>query len=541
MKHRPLPRRHRRWAAAERLFRHRLGTHLLAVAACIGLWTVAPSSPAANYTNPVLPGDYPDPSVIRVGSEYWATATTSEWAPLFPLLRSEDLVHWEHVDNVFQRRPDWASANFWAPEISEHGGKFYIYYVGRKKGGPLSLAVATAEKPQGPWTDHGPMIGQAAGSIDAVTAIHENSKRWLLWKEDGNSRNQPTPIWAQELSGDGTRLVGEMKELFRNDAPWEKNLVEGPFVQKRGEYFYCFYSGNGCCGAGCNYALGVARSKSLLGPWEKHAKNPILAGNEVWRCPGHGSIVSTPDGRDFLLYHAYHAKNFIYTGRQGLLDEVLWTADGWPAIHGGKGPSLRAAGPKEFAPGELKRSFADEFNDAKLRPEWQWPANNEPSIQVRDGSLILSATAGRARDLLGAIAGVKTMTGDYTAETILDRGALKPGVQAGLSAVGDAQNALGIVLGDDKVSVYRRQKNKHEVVASVPAPTGNRFHLRMKASGGHLFRFAFSADGTTWVNAGSAFDLEGNYLPPWDRGIRVGLTVGGAENASGRFEMLSMK
>src|SRR5262245_15400172 len=75
--------------------------------------TAAPDT----YSNPVLAGDFPDPSVIRVGNEYWATATTSEWGPIFPLLRSRDLVHWELIGNVFQKRPAWAVANFWAPEI----------------------------------------------------------------------------------------------------------------------------------------------------------------------------------------------------------------------------------------------------------------------------------------------------------------------------------------------------------------------------------------------------------------------------------------
>jgi len=81
---------------------------------------------ADTYANPVLPGDFPDPSVIRVGDEYWATATTSEWGPLFPLLRSGDLVHWELTGHVFHTPPDWAVANFWAPEISEYRGKFYL-------------------------------------------------------------------------------------------------------------------------------------------------------------------------------------------------------------------------------------------------------------------------------------------------------------------------------------------------------------------------------------------------------------------------------
>ena len=122
----------------------------------------------AEYRNPVIPGDYPDPSIIRVGSEFWATATSSEWGPQFPLLRSTDLVNWEQVGNVFAHRPAWATANFWAPEISMYKDKYYVYYVGRKAGGPLSVAVATADKPGGPYTDHGPLVSQPMGSIDPV-------------------------------------------------------------------------------------------------------------------------------------------------------------------------------------------------------------------------------------------------------------------------------------------------------------------------------------------------------------------------------------
>src|SRR5262249_27497681 len=89
------------------------------------------------YQNPVLPGDYPDPSVIRVGEDFYATATTSEWAPLFPLLHSRDLVNWTNIGAVFNKRPDWAVGNFWAPEISRFKDAYYIYYVGRKRNGPL--------------------------------------------------------------------------------------------------------------------------------------------------------------------------------------------------------------------------------------------------------------------------------------------------------------------------------------------------------------------------------------------------------------------
>src|ERR1051325_189385 len=141
---------------------------ILAAMCSVASMAKAAEEAAGTYNNPVLAGDYPDPSIIRVGKEYWATATSSEWGPQFPLLRSSDLVNWKIVGAVFPQRPAWAVGNFWAPEISEHHGRYYVYYVGRKKDGPLSVAVATAEKPAGPYTDRGPLVSQDAGSIDPM-------------------------------------------------------------------------------------------------------------------------------------------------------------------------------------------------------------------------------------------------------------------------------------------------------------------------------------------------------------------------------------
>src|SRR5919205_1054500 len=89
------------------------------------------------FENPVLPGDYPDPSVIRVGNDYWATATTSQWAPIFPLLHSTDLVNWRLVSSVFQSPPPWSAGSYWASEIAEADGRFFVYYTARRKDGPL--------------------------------------------------------------------------------------------------------------------------------------------------------------------------------------------------------------------------------------------------------------------------------------------------------------------------------------------------------------------------------------------------------------------
>ncbi|MDQ3917648.1 MAG: family 43 glycosylhydrolase, partial [Acidobacteriota bacterium] len=135
----------------------------------------------ATYSNPVEAGDFPDPSVTRVGADFYASATTSEWGPEFPILHSRDLVNWEVIGAVFQRRPAWATGSFWAPEISQYRGRFFVYYVGRKTGGPLCVAVATAARPQGPYADHGPLVCQEVGSIDPFPVTDEQGRRFLLW------------------------------------------------------------------------------------------------------------------------------------------------------------------------------------------------------------------------------------------------------------------------------------------------------------------------------------------------------------------------
>ncbi|HEX8459650.1 MAG TPA: family 43 glycosylhydrolase [Pyrinomonadaceae bacterium] len=501
----------------------------------------------AVYTNPALAGDYPDPSVIRVGQDYWATATSSEWAPEFPILHSRDLVNWRVVGAVFPKRPAWSVGNYWAPEISEDRGRFYIYYTAKKKDGPLCVAVATARRPQGPYTDHGPLVCQEVGSIDGFSIRDERGQRYLVWKEDGNSRSVPTPIWAQRLSPDGTRLIGERQELIRNDQAWEKHaslpygdLVEGPAIVRRGDYFYMFYSGNFCCDRQCNYMMGVARSRKLLGPWEKNPANPILRGNEAWKCPGHGTVVTDARGRDYMMYHAMDARDFIYVGRQALIDEVRWGADGWPTINGGHGPSARAASPHGFPERNAEHYFFDDFTAQGLQPGWQWPQANEPVVRTeraRGGRLVLSPVAAQAANPIGAVVARLATLGDYDATVLIDARDLREGAVAGLAAYGDGENALGAATDGRNVVLWRRQKNEQKVVSTLSdAVKTPLVYLRMTADDARRYRFAVSADGNRWRNIGE--EMDGEYLPPWDRGVRVALTAGGAANASAKFEWL---
>ena len=440
----------------------------LVVAACLVATTLSfgQAQSTATYGNPVLPGDYPDPSVIRVGDTFWATATTSQWAPLFPLMKSADLVNWTRAGAVFQDPPAWSAGSYWAPEIAQDRGRFFVYYTARRKNGPLCVAVASARQPQGPYTDHGPMICQDAGSIDAALVIDEEGQRYLVWKEDGNSRKMPTPIWAQPLSADGTALTGTRRELIRNTAPWEAHLIEGPYILRRDGWFYMFYSSDACCGRECNYKLGVARARRLLGPWERNPANPILKGNQHWKCPGHGSLVSDANGRTFLLYHAYDPEDFQFAGRQGLLDEVTWTPRGWPEINGGQGPSARAASPFGAAERPKAGSFADEFDRPAPDPAWQWPWEHKPELAVTSGALVLRATAAFADNPAGTVVAQQTVAGDYTATTRVLTGGLAPTAMPGLAAYGNQENAIGVSLNAGRALLWRRKAGKQETITS---------------------------------------------------------------------------
>src|SRR5437868_5995478 len=227
------------------------------------------------YKNPVIPGDFPDPSVIRVGEDFYAATTSGNWAPHFPLLHSRDLINWEIIGAVLTETPKWAKGDFWAPEIVQDKGRYFVYYVGRRHegrgrfegretNGTLCVAVATASKPTGPYTDKGPLVCQQMGSIDPFFVRDENDKPFLIWKEDGNAFDKPTWLWAEQLDESGTKLLGKPKKLFRNTELWEGGVVEGAYVLPRDGWFYFFYSGNACCGRGCKYAMGVARSSTLL-------------------------------------------------------------------------------------------------------------------------------------------------------------------------------------------------------------------------------------------------------------------------------------
>jgi xylan 1,4-beta-xylosidase len=500
-------------------------------------------SPAAAPKGAVMAGDYPDPSLIRVGDDYWAVGTSSAWAPVFPILHSRDLANWKIVSAVFTKPPAWSKGDYWAPEIANLAGKYFVYYSARnRKTSKLCLGVATAPKPEGPYEDHGPMVCGAIGSIDAAPFTDESGKLYLSWKEDGNSINKPTPIYIQEMDASGTKLVGKRTAAIVNDTPWERMLVEGPYILKRNGFWYLFYSGNACCGRDCNYAIGVARAENLSGPWVKDPMNPIVKGNEFWRCPGHGSIVQDGKGRDVLLYHGYQPRDFNYVGRQVLADQVEWKSDGWPVINNGNGPSLHAGGLLGATLRNEERNFSDDFSGKIVQPGWQWPNGLEPrhKLVAVDGKQELSLTA--TPDKTEAVLARSTTDGDYEVVTNLDLKSMSPGAKAALAAYGNIKNAIGISYREGGLEIWTREGGntvgieKLHVSDLLPNLKEDLW-FKMTASRGQYLRFSVSDDGTHWTDVGQIL-RDAYHLPPWDLGIRVALL---SQSGESRFKSFRIK
>ncbi|SHN18321.1 Beta-xylosidase [Cyclobacterium lianum] len=507
--------------------------YLAAVTACKqdkakGKLAVEENNVPENIINPVLPGDRPDPTVIQIGEEFYASTTSNEWAPLFPIYKSTDLQEWELVNYVFpDGAPDWAKNNFWAPELAydEAQGKIYVYYTARdKSSNRLSVAVASASSPSGIFEDHGPLVAQEFGSIDAYEVRDDDGEIYVLWKEDGNSKGLPTPIWAQQINEQRTRLMGQPVELFRNDRPWEKNLVEGVSVFKENGYFYATYSAGACCDKACNYQTGVARSKELLGPWEKYPGNPILADNDDWHCAGHGTVVK--NGADyFMLYHAYNAEGSVYVGREGVLEKMVWTDDQWPVFEN-EATYSREKGMIDFK---------DTFEDG-LDPLWQWRVTQDIKFDTGENGLLLRAS--EENQNMGSLLVQSTKSTNYELESTINMDSTD--AKGGLLLVGAANNGfgapiagMGIAVHGGGLELFEIRDQKEAILSRQEMGLSRKISIKMRVTDGHRLGFAFKKEGQPW----ESFDDEADasHLVPWGMGFRLGMFAKGQEDQAVNF------
>lgn len=372
----------------------RLRAAALLLAVLLLALAAAGSARAATFTNPVLPGDYPDPSVVRVGADFYATATSDRWAPVFPVLHSRDLVHWQQVGSVLDDAPAWAAGKrFWAPEITYANGRFVVLYAGLQRPGRFCIGVATAARGEGPWRDRGPLTCRDSGAIDPVAVRREDGTHWLVWKAKGHGGG----LWAQQVDLAALRVLGTALPLITPERAYERGVTEGPSLVKRGPWWYLVYSGGNCCRPPCTYVTAVARSANLLGPYEK-ARRPILESSSALRCPGHGTLVDLPDGRLFFLHHAYAAADVLNRRRQGVLTRAWVDDDGWLRMGTDARPDAVAEAPLPAAPASAAQgpvaaeetAFADDFDARALTPGWQWIVRRDPpAVTVGRGQLAL--------------------------------------------------------------------------------------------------------------------------------------------------------
>jgi beta-xylosidase len=280
----------------------------------------SPLTPPAVF-GPAFASDFPDPSVIRVGNDFYAYGTSTDWevpSHLFPILTSRDLFHWQYVGDAFVQPPGWSIDNWWAPSVVQRGTVFYLFYGARSRQGTHCIGVATAGGPLGPFIDRS-VIG--CGDADGTGYIDPAPLLWgdagyLYFAVDGPRHC----ISVLPLSDDLLHAAGPRRNLFVVSQDWERGrveTVEGPSPAIHDGLFYVFYSGSSWRG---DYAMGYAVSASPLGPFVKGPENPILTGRPDRVGPGGGSVFEDGRGGWWLAYHGWTA-----AGRALYLQRLAWT------------------------------------------------------------------------------------------------------------------------------------------------------------------------------------------------------------------------
>lgn len=309
---------------------------------------------AAAPDQPALDANFPDPAVLRApDGYYYAYATQGEANGRMlniQVARSRDLRRWQRVGDALPVKPGWArrTQDFWAPDVSRRDGRYYLYYSAKPDAAlddtarGLCLGVATAPRPQGPFTDSGrPLLcGEGFVNIDPFAYDDPRTGKKLLYWGSGFG-----PIKVQELGPDrlgfvaGSSPVPLVSVVETEDPADYRRLVEGAWVVQRDGWYYLFYSGDNCCGPKAHYAVMVARSRSATGPFENRPGGPvILAADDRWLAPGHNSVIQDEAGQDWILYHAVDrrrprdkASDDINTRRVLLVRKLDWQ-DGWPVV-----------------------------------------------------------------------------------------------------------------------------------------------------------------------------------------------------------------
>jgi arabinan endo-1,5-alpha-L-arabinosidase len=311
-------------------------------------------SPSLRYLNPVWPNYFADPFVLRTGAGYYAYGTCGPEnyglqsdGRMFPLLFSPDLVQWELLGGALVSLDEPDKPSYWAPEVAERDGRFYLYYsAGGPEGQGHQLRVAVAERPQGPFEDQRRVLmPEEPFSIDGHPFRDPRDGQWYLFfaKDFFDGERPGTGAAVVTLAEDMVSVTGPVTTVLRAASDWqifERNrrwydrdwaawhTIEGPFVVFHDGLYYCLYSGGRWETPDYGVSYGVAEHP--MGPYrdEWSTEGPaVLRGIEGKVLgPGHNSVVIGPDGRtEFVIYHAWDAAR---TARRLCIDPLRWTPNG---------------------------------------------------------------------------------------------------------------------------------------------------------------------------------------------------------------------
>ncbi|PST83022.1 glycoside hydrolase [Pedobacter yulinensis] len=292
---------------------------------------------SAQLNNPVIARDFPDPTVMRFNGAWYVYATQGK--STIQAARSTDLQHWEDLPDAMPQKPSWGNEHFWAPHVLYDARikKYVMFYSAEstdEKTGKC-LGVAFADKPEGPFKDKGsPLIcGETFVNIDPYAFRDPaTGKNLLIW----GSGHQPIRI--QEMNSDWSDFLPGSKAkdlLFPDQETRYTKLIEGAWIDQHKGYYYLYYSGDNCCGDKADYAVLVARSKTVEGPYVTFGaasgtgKSAILESKQKWLAPGHNSILHDK-GKTWIAFHAIEQENR-KKGRQMLIAPLFYR-NGWPQV-----------------------------------------------------------------------------------------------------------------------------------------------------------------------------------------------------------------
>lgn len=301
------------------------------------------------YTNAVFDQDFPDPAgVYDPLQKAWFLYGTGG-----QIIKSIDGVSWDRVGNAFAIAPMWGTpgAGLWAPEVQYIDGQYVMYYSLSTWGDPNpGIGVASAPRPQGPWTDHGKLFRSLEigvnNSIDPGVFVAEDGRVFMVW---GSMRGN----YIVELTSDGLHLKDETLEAasqskirvagLDTSIGWTVDTYEAAYVRYFDGYYYLFLSMGTCCeGSSSTYQVVVGRSQSPTGPYlddqgramtARNVGKLVIARNDNFVGTGHNSVIDDVNGEPWFYYHAYHNDN-PNRGRVLLMERMLFDDNGWPYVSG---------------------------------------------------------------------------------------------------------------------------------------------------------------------------------------------------------------